>query len=88
MLIGPDPDRVAGYKAYIGEADSVGTRLRHHDELNLRRQRGRHLELAPHLQRRHEQHGDNEHVRLRELHDREHLVVAQGLQVQLDLCNV
>src|SRR2546425_11811513 len=32
VLIGPDPDRVAGYKAYIGEADSGGTRLRHHDD--------------------------------------------------------
>ena len=31
VLIGPDPDRVAGLKAYIGEADSVGTRLRHHE---------------------------------------------------------
>src|SRR5882672_9165516 len=31
VLIGPDPDRVAGLKAYIGEADSVGMRLRHHE---------------------------------------------------------
>jgi hypothetical protein len=31
LLIGPDPDRAAGLKAYIGEADSVGTRLRHHE---------------------------------------------------------
>jgi len=30
VLIGPDPDRVAGLKAYVGEADSVGTRLRYH----------------------------------------------------------
>jgi hypothetical protein len=31
VLIGPDPDRATGLKAYLGEADSVGTRLRHHE---------------------------------------------------------
>lgn len=31
LLTGPDPDNVSGTKAYIGEADSVGTRLRRHD---------------------------------------------------------
>jgi hypothetical protein len=31
VLIGLDPDRTMGLKAYIGEADSVGTRLRHHE---------------------------------------------------------
>jgi hypothetical protein len=31
ILVGPDPERVAGLKAYIGEADSVGKRLRRHE---------------------------------------------------------
>ena len=31
VLIGPDPDRAGTLKAYIGEADSVGTRLWHHE---------------------------------------------------------
>ena len=31
VLIGPDPDRATGLKAYLGEADSVRTRLRHHE---------------------------------------------------------
>jgi hypothetical protein len=31
LLTGPDPDRFGGTIAYIGEADSVGTRLRRHD---------------------------------------------------------
>lgn len=31
ILTGPDPDRFGGTIAYIGEADSVGTRLRRHD---------------------------------------------------------
>lgn len=31
VLIGPDPDRTAGLKAYIGEADSVDRRLRRHE---------------------------------------------------------
>lgn len=30
LLIGPDPDRPAGAKAYVGEADSVVARLRRH----------------------------------------------------------
>ena len=34
VLIGPDPDRAAGLKAYVGEADRVGTRLRHHETDN------------------------------------------------------
>lgn len=29
--MGPDPERASGVKVYIGEADSVGARLRHHD---------------------------------------------------------
>ena len=31
ILIGPDPERTNGLKVYIGEADSVGKRLRRHD---------------------------------------------------------
>jgi hypothetical protein len=31
VLLGPDPDRTAGLKAYVGEADSVGKRLRHRE---------------------------------------------------------
>jgi Domain of unknown function (DUF4357) len=31
MLIGPDPDRLTGLKAYIGEADRIGKRLRRHE---------------------------------------------------------
>jgi len=31
ILIGADPERANGLKVYIGEADSVGKRLRHHD---------------------------------------------------------
>jgi len=31
VLIGPDPDRTTGLKAYIGEADSIGKRLRRHE---------------------------------------------------------
>ena len=31
VLIGPDPDRAAGLRAYIGEADSIGKRLRRHE---------------------------------------------------------
>lgn len=31
ILTGPDPDRFGGTIAYVGEADSVGTRLRRHD---------------------------------------------------------
>ena len=31
ILIGPDPERINGLKVYIGEADSVGKRLRRHD---------------------------------------------------------
>ena len=31
ILIGPDPERANGIKVYIGEADSVGARLRRHD---------------------------------------------------------
>ena len=30
ILLGPDPDRPGGTKAYIGEADNVGGRLRIH----------------------------------------------------------
>lgn len=31
ILVGPDPERASGVKAYIGEADSVGKRLRRHE---------------------------------------------------------
>ena len=31
ILIGVDPERINGLKVYIGEADVVGKRLRHHD---------------------------------------------------------
>ncbi|HEX2256393.1 MAG TPA: GIY-YIG nuclease family protein [Afifellaceae bacterium] len=30
ILMGPDPDRPAGVKAYVGEADNIGARLRNH----------------------------------------------------------
>ena len=32
ILLGPDPDRVSGLKAYVGEADCIGKRLRRHDD--------------------------------------------------------
>lgn len=34
VLIGPGPDRAGGLKAYIGEGDSVGSRLRQHQKDN------------------------------------------------------
>ena len=32
VLMGPDPDRANGLKGYIGEADSIGKRLRRHED--------------------------------------------------------